>query len=108
MFTLIMIYCLAGQPCETEAVAHFPQWDVGEYVCNIAKPAIEADVRRRVQAKRATAKLTFKCLPEDQVDQIEIPQAHVQPQGNVTFYNDGSSTQELIDQGFRILEQFKR
>jgi CYTH domain-containing protein len=58
MFELIMTYCLVGQPCAVETVANFPQYDVGQHICEIAKPAIEMGVRER--APRGT-RVTFKC-----------------------------------------------
>lgn len=58
MFELLMIYCLVGEPCVNETVANFPQYDVGERICNLAKPAIEQGVRSRAPAG---TRITFKC-----------------------------------------------
>lgn len=58
MYELIMIYCLSGQPCVEEVVAQFPQYDVGQHICQIAKPAIEKEVRSRVPSGTA---VTFRC-----------------------------------------------
>lgn len=102
MFTLIMTYCLVGKPCVEEAVAHFPQWDVGQYICNLAKPAIEAGVRRKL-TKSTTA--TFECVPEDEVGEPDIPHASLQAPKNTTFYN---GTDDMVDQAVRALEMFKR
>lgn len=60
MFDLMMVYCLAGEPCVTEKLAVFPQEDVGEPLCNIARPAIESFVLSK--APRG-ASVTFSCIP---------------------------------------------
>lgn len=58
MYELIMIYCLSGKPCVEEVVAQFPQYDVGQHICQIAKPDIEKEVRARVPSGTA---VTFRC-----------------------------------------------
>lgn len=58
MFELIMTYCLAGEPCITETLAIFPQNDVGEAICEIARPAIAGVIR---QKDRSGAAVTFSC-----------------------------------------------
>jgi hypothetical protein len=58
MFELLMVYCLVGQPCVNETVANFPQYDVGEHICKLAKPAIEQGVRSRAPAG---TRITFVC-----------------------------------------------
>jgi len=58
MFELIMTYCLVGQPCTTESVANFPQYDVGQHICELAKPGVEMGVRSRVPTG---TRVTFKC-----------------------------------------------
>lgn len=58
MFELMMTYCLVGQPCVTETVANFPQYDVGQHICNLARPGIESGVRQRLPVG---ARVTFKC-----------------------------------------------
>jgi len=58
MFELLMVYCLVGEPCVNETVANFPQYDVGEHICNLAKPGIERGVRSRAPA---STRITFVC-----------------------------------------------
>jgi hypothetical protein len=58
MFELLMTYCLVGQPCVNETVANFPQYDVGEHICELAKPAVERGVRAR---SPASTRITFVC-----------------------------------------------
>lgn len=58
MFELIMTYCLASEPCITETLAIFPQKDVGEAICEIARPAIAEAIR---QKDRSGAAVTFSC-----------------------------------------------
>lgn len=58
MFELMMTYCLAGQPCAVETVANFPQYDVGQSICELAKPGIALGVGQRLPVG---ARVTFKC-----------------------------------------------
>lgn len=58
MFELVMTYCLLGKPCVQETVANFPQFDVGQHICELAKPAIERGVRSRVDV---STRVTFVC-----------------------------------------------
>lgn len=58
MFELLMTYCLVGQPCVNETVANFPQYDVGEHICELAKPAVERGVRA---SSPASTRITFVC-----------------------------------------------
>jgi hypothetical protein len=74
MFELIMTYCLLGQPCVKETVAMFPQWDVGEHICNLAKPGIEMGIRAKVPAG---TRVDFECVPERT--------AAIKPPPNVRF-----------------------
>lgn len=102
MFTLIMTYCLLGQPCVKEAVAYFPQWDVGQHICNLAKPGIEAGVRRKLDK---STRVTFTCVQEDEVGEPEIPHATLDSPKNTTFYN---GTDNVLEQGLQLLERIKR
>jgi len=79
MFELIMTFCLLGRPCEREVVAVFPQWDVGEHICGLAKPGIELGVRSKVPAG---TRVDFECVP--QADPIPNGLAP-RPRGNVHF-----------------------
>lgn len=58
MFELAMTFCLLGKPCVNETVANFPQYDVGQSICELAKPAIERGVRSRAPA---STRITFVC-----------------------------------------------
>lgn len=79
MFELLMTYCLVGQPCVNETVANFPQYDVGLYICNIARPTIERDVVAR--SPRGT-RVTFKCQEASESAPVEYEyQQPRQPQG---------------------------
>lgn len=64
MFYLLMTFCLAGQECQQEVVAQFPQYDVGMHMCRIAKPAMEKAIRAKVSA---STRVTFECVDEDQI-----------------------------------------
>lgn len=68
MFELMMTYCLVGQPCVNETVANFPQYDVGQHICEIAKPAIETNVRSR---SPRGARITFVCQPASASEPVE-------------------------------------
>lgn len=58
MIELLMVYCLAGEPCTTETLAIFPQPDVGAAICEIARPAIASAIRAKVSER---ASVTFSC-----------------------------------------------
>jgi len=58
MIELLMVYCLAGEPCTTETLAIFPQPDVGSAICEIARPAIASAIRERASM---SASVTFSC-----------------------------------------------
>lgn len=68
MFELIMTFCIGVSDCQKETVANFPQYDVGQKICEIAKPAIERDVRARVSPG---TRVTFVCLPAVEGDETE-------------------------------------
>lgn len=93
MFELMMTYCMVGQPCVNETVANFPQYDVGQHICELAKPAIELGVRQRAPAG---TRITFTCREavgsapaEYQYEQPRQPQA------------------DLLEQAPRILNQLQ-
>lgn len=58
MISLLMVYCLSGQPCTQETLAIFPQEDIGGAICEIARPAIADAIRAKV-AENVT--VTFSC-----------------------------------------------
>lgn len=60
MISLVMLYCLAGEPCARETLAIFPQDDIGGAICEIAKPAIAEAIRSK--AGKGTM-VTFSCDP---------------------------------------------
>lgn len=60
MIELIMVFCLSGEPCVREVLAIFPQEEVGETLCHIAKPAIESAI---VAKARKDATVTLSCDP---------------------------------------------
>ena len=68
MFELLMVYCLVGEPCVNETVANFPQYDVGQHICNLAKPGIEQGVRSR---SPAGTRITFTCREAVSSGQVE-------------------------------------
>lgn len=59
MFELIMMYCLADEPCAKEVLAIFPSEDVGRQLCDIARPAITDAIRARVDSG---AVLNLSCV----------------------------------------------
>lgn len=58
MIELVMVFCLSGEPCAREVLAIFPQEEVGEALCHIAKPAIESAI---VAKARKDATVTLSC-----------------------------------------------
>jgi len=92
MFELLMVYCLVGEPCVNETVANFPQYDVGEHICNLAKPAIEQGVRSRAPAG---TRITFKC--REAVSNGQVEYEYQQPR---------QAQPELLDRVPGLLQQF--
>jgi hypothetical protein len=84
MFELIMTFCLIGEPCEREVVAIFPQWDIGNHICDLAKPGIEMGIRSKVPAG---TRVDFECLPQVEPMPNGLLAA---PRGDVQFAKDGT------------------
>lgn len=97
MIELVMLYCLSGEPCAREVLAIFPQEDVGESLCNIAKPAIESAI---VAKARTDATVTFSCDP---IAEQQIPDYSPRQRDNrVTMADPGKVSpadvvMEIID-----------
>lgn len=102
MFVLIMTYCLVGKPCVDEAVAYFPQWDVGQHICGLAKPAIEQGVGKRTPAG---TRVSFVCREEDDEPQSDIPQAPLNAPKGATLYN---GTDNVLEQATEFMRAFQK
>jgi hypothetical protein len=92
MFELLMVYCLAGEPCVNETVANFPQYDVGQHICNLAKPGIEQGVRSR---SPAGTRITFTC--REAVGSGPVEYEYQQPR---------QAQPDLLDRVPGLLQQF--
>lgn len=60
MIELVMVYCMAGEPCLREQLAIFPHEQAGERLCEIARPLIEAAIRPDA-GENST--IRFECAP---------------------------------------------
>lgn len=78
MFELLMTFCPVGQPCAVETVANFPQYDVGQYICEMAKPAIERGVRSRAPS---STRITFVCQAAHDSEPVEYQYERPQQPG---------------------------
>ena len=96
MFELMMTYCLLGKPCVNETVANFPQFDVGQHICELAKPAIERGVRSRAPA---STRITFVCQEATGGDQVEYE--YQQPRQHEPDYL--KQLPRIIEQGARYI-----
>lgn len=96
MFELIMTICLAGQECAAETVANFPQYDVGQQICELAKPGIERGVRARLPAG---SRATFVCTPSTGGDQEEFQYERKQQEPSIQ--------NEIMQQLPGLINQFR-